>query len=197
MKLPRSLRIKQILTMLLYSLAEHESPTPSTARLSCLRFASAGLWGMGHALAQLKPTKDMIIETFWLPLVLRVSLALTRWEQSLITSVFGFNRSGFTTLWAQCWCPQLGSFSEPRLGPLGCINLPRPSSFLTLGIWLLWDLDALRIGFLQNPTLRTWVLSPGLSSRLHLCHLEEALFFKSWKTMPWHDFPFSPKKWAF
>lgn len=33
---------------------------------------------MGHALAQLKPTKDMIIETFWLPLVLRVSLALTR-----------------------------------------------------------------------------------------------------------------------
>lgn len=183
--------------MLLHSLAE---PYPSTARLYCLRVTSvgSGLRGMGHALAQLKPTKDMIIETFWLPLVLRVSLALTCWEQSLMTSVFGFNRSGFTTLWAQCWCLQLGSFAELRLGPLGCITLPLPSfSSLTSGIWLLRDLDALRMGFLQDPTLRTWVLSPRLSSRLHLCHLEEAIFFKSWKKMPWHNFHFSPKKWAF
>lgn len=66
MHLSSSLRVKQILTV-------EESPTPllTSALCKCLS------WPWGHAVTQSKPTKDMIIETFWLPPVLQGSLALT------------------------------------------------------------------------------------------------------------------------
>ena len=69
MKLPSSLRVKQILIVLLHRLAVGESPTPAPRpALGYVCRSWLQLSGGRHAAAQSRPTKGMIIETFWLPL---------------------------------------------------------------------------------------------------------------------------------